>query len=216
MSSLIFYTDENQVLVSTDTLAVDQLGRASFFCSKATHIPHLRTIVAGTGVGGFSNEWALHASTRMVIKGICNLDYHTPSGLRKLWKDYRKKYSLPESLTTTVYQFGISEESGMVVTFAYRSKNEFVSESISFGTGVKPGCDVIDGDLIKAIPKMMRQQREIQESLPVNERVYIGGEIIAHHLTSNGCNSFKIGEFDDFTLQQAQIFANYAAEKANM
>lgn len=57
MSSLIFYTDESQILVATDSLAVDENGEAAFFCSKANHIPYLKTIVAGTGASGFSNEW---------------------------------------------------------------------------------------------------------------------------------------------------------------
>ncbi len=57
MSSLIFYTDEAQALIVTDTLAVTDNGEPLSFVSKAGYIPQLRTIIAGTGAGGFSNTW---------------------------------------------------------------------------------------------------------------------------------------------------------------
>ena len=209
MSSLIFYTDESQVLIATDSLAVDTTGNPAFFCTKANHIPHLKMLVAGMGAAGFSNQWALHASTGMVVRGIQNLNHHTPEGLRNLWNKYRVEHSLPESFTTTLYQFGISEKTGQVVSFAYRSTNNFVSEELNYGTGVKPECTIMEGNLIDSIPEMMVQQRTIQNSAPKSERIYIGGEIIAFHLTSNGCNTFKISEFDDFSEQTAFIFDNY-------
>ncbi|MBD3698997.1 hypothetical protein IE994_02480 [Enterobacter hormaechei] len=53
MSSLIFYTDEAQALIVTDTLAVTDNGEPLSFVSKAGYIPQLRTIIAGTGAGGF-------------------------------------------------------------------------------------------------------------------------------------------------------------------
>lgn len=49
MSSLIFYTDEAQALIVTDTLAVTDNGEPLSFVSKAGYIPQLRTIIAGTG-----------------------------------------------------------------------------------------------------------------------------------------------------------------------
>ncbi|MCM7911060.1 hypothetical protein M8T17_25035, partial [Enterobacter hormaechei] len=58
MSSLIFYTDEAQALIVTDTLAVTDNGEPLSFVSKAGYIPQLRTIIAGTGAGGFSKEGA--------------------------------------------------------------------------------------------------------------------------------------------------------------
>ncbi|MCU3537969.1 hypothetical protein N8Y68_23835, partial [Enterobacter hormaechei subsp. steigerwaltii] len=88
MSSLIFYTDEAQALIVTDTLAVTDNGEPLSFVSKAGYIPQLRTIIAGTGAGGFSNTWLLEASTRMVVSGIQNLNYHTSACLRRLWKQY--------------------------------------------------------------------------------------------------------------------------------
>ncbi|VVY55029.1 Uncharacterised protein [Escherichia coli] len=93
MSSLIFYTDEAQALIVTDTLAVTDNGEPLSFVSKAGYIPQLRTIIAGTGAGGFSNTWLLEASTRMVVSGIQNLNYHTSACLRRLWKQYKHGFA---------------------------------------------------------------------------------------------------------------------------
>lgn len=197
MSSLIYLTQESEVLLATDTLAVDNNNNPAFFCTKVTHVPHLRTLIAGTGISGFSNEWALQVSTRMNVRGIENLNYHTPSELRDLWKNYNKKFPELEDLTTTVYQFGISEESEKIVSFVYRSTSNFESEEQSYGIGVKPECEILEGDLITTIPIMMQNQRDLQQEYPPNERVCIGGEIIAYHLTKDCCRTFKISDFND-------------------
>ncbi|MEO9589441.1 MAG: hypothetical protein ABJ360_05025 [Roseobacter sp.] len=209
MSSLIFATDESQILVATDTLAVTPDGEPFCFASKATHVPHLRTIIAGTGGGGLSNEWALTVSARMIVRGIRNLNYHTPIGLRDLWETYRQRYSLDQDLTTTVYQFGISEEDNKVVSFAYRSTNNFESEQLPYGTGVKPECNVPEGNLIEVIPSMMHEQRSREASKPAEARLYIGGEIFAHYLTKDECRCFSLGEFEGFEANQRRIFENY-------
>ncbi|OCH38523.1 hypothetical protein [Aliivibrio fischeri] len=209
MSSLIFYTQPDAAVVATDTLAVSPDGSPFSFCTKAGYIPNLKTIIAGTGAGGFSSQWLLHASTRMVVRGIHNLDFHTPKRLRELWETYKKEYSLTDDSTTTVYQFGISEESGEVVSFAYRSTNNFQSEPLQFGTGVKPACTVLEGNLLDIIPDMMAEQRKNEAEKPHSERVYIGGEIIALILTKEGCNHIKIGEFEDFVADEKAVFENF-------
>ena len=213
MSSLIFATDERNILVATDTLGVTTEGEPFLLASKATHVPHLRTIIAGTGVGGLSNEWALTVSMRMVVRGIMNLNYHTPKGLRDLWRKYKAVYSIPEGLTTTVYQFGISEEDDRVLSFAYRSTSDFESEQLQYGFGVKPECTIPEGDFLEALPQMMAEQRRNQEALPKDERLYIGGEIQALHLTADGCRSFKVGQFPDFEAHQRAIFDNHEKQK---
>lgn len=210
MSSLIFYTEKEQALVATDTLGVSHGGDPFMFTTKSIFIPHLKTIIAGTGQGGFANEWATHVNTRMILKGLHNLDYHTPSGLREFWEDYKNRHNNPEGFTTTVYQIGFSEETNEVASFAYRSTNDFKSEQLEYGTYVKPECRVLDGNLLEIIPNMMLEQREIQSNEPAEERVYIGGEIYAFHLTQNGCNIFKLGEFPDFKNQEKEIELNFS------
>ncbi|MFT5691658.1 MAG: hypothetical protein ACI92E_000988 [Oceanicoccus sp.] len=211
MSSLIFTTNETQILVATDTLAVNVDGDPHMFVSKATHIPHLKTIIAGFGAEGFTNEWALIVSTKMIVNGILNLDYHTPAALRNLWVTYSRE--LPEELTATVYQFGISEVTNRVAAFVYRSENGFESEPIEYGTVVLPECTVPRGNIIQAIPEMMNEQRDNQLQLPKGSRLAIGGEIYALYLTGEGCNSFKIAQFDDYDAQQRAVFNKFEMEQ---
>ena len=73
----------------------------------------------------------------MIVRGIDNLDYHTPKILASLWQDYKKEYSISDKFTT-VYHFGFSEEDGLIHAYAYRSGSNFVSESLGYGFGVTP------------------------------------------------------------------------------
>lgn len=111
---MIFYTEPDKILVAVDTLATNTDGIPAFFCQKASYIPHLKMIIAGTGAAGIANEWALQASTRMVLTGILNLVHHTTEELQKLWESKKKQLNIPEHITTTVYYFGLSEADNTV------------------------------------------------------------------------------------------------------
>lgn len=197
--------------MATDTLAVAPGGAPLLFCSKATYLPHLRTIIAGTGMGRFSGDWAMFVNT-MVLSGIRNLDYHTPSALCERWQRYQAEYSLPGSLTTTVYHFGFAEDDASVRAFAYRSTANFESEPIAHGFGLKPECTLpTDGSLVEALPRMMVEQRKNELMKPAAERLYIGGECIGMHLTSAGCTIASVFRFDDYLQHVQEIFSNHRA-----
>src|SRR5690242_2369924 len=120
MSSLIFHTDERQVFTATDTLATSPDGEPFLFTTKAFVVPHLWMMMAGTGAGGFLGKWFIEVNDRMIVKGIDNLDYHTPQALDRIWQSYKQECSIPETFTTTVYHFGFSEEEGAIHSYAYR------------------------------------------------------------------------------------------------
>ncbi len=212
MSSLIYYADVKQALVVTDTLATLN-GKPAFFTSKATYVPHLRMIVAGTGVAGFAAEWADYSGNWMLVHGIEHLDYFASDYLQKAWARWKDERSIPEDTTTTVYCFGISERTGNAVIFVYRSADDFISQRIDPEQGnvigAKPDCTLPSGpDLLQAIKPMMLEQRELQSELPMHERIHIGGEAIAMHLTSEGCRIFSLFRFDDFEDQMQQALNN--------
>jgi len=217
MSSLVFYTDADNIVVATDTLAVRPDGSPFMFCSKATYVPHLRTIVAGTGAGGFAGDWAMQVNNRMVVNGIEHLNFHTPQALAVRWGDYRKTHNAPDDFTTTVYHFGFSEDDGKIAVFAYRSTNNFTSERLpTGGFGVKPPSEVPEGGaLTDVFEKIIRAQREEQDALPAAERIYIGGEVQFAHLTAQEHKVWTLFNFDDFEQQRAQIFANFAKDRAS-
>ena len=82
MSSLIFYMDETQAAVATDTLATHPGGRPLKFVTKAFILPHLKLIMAGVGTGGFLSRWFVFMNDSIIVRGIDNLDYHTPRALQ--------------------------------------------------------------------------------------------------------------------------------------
>jgi hypothetical protein len=210
MSSLIFYTDAGQALVATDTLAVEPSGKPMMFSSKAFYLPHLKTIIAGTGVGMFSGDWAMAVNNRMVVAGIKNLDHHTPQALRERWRKYILEYELSAKMTTTVYHFGFGEDDQVVCAYAYRSTSEFQTEKLGYGFGLKPECSLpLEGSLLNALPAMMNEQRQNQLARPEHERLHIGGECIAMHLTKDTCQTFRVFQFDDYPLQLQAAFRNH-------
>lgn len=112
-------------------------------------------------------------------------------------------------MTTTVYHFGISEGGGDVVAYAYRSTNDFISEKVPVGIGVKPACTIPDYDLgclLAQVEAMMNEQRRLEELQPPSQRLHIGGEAHAIHLTKMGCTCGCLFRFADFEAQASQIF----------
>lgn len=212
MSSLIFYTEAEQVLVATDTLATSLGGEPFMFTTKAFIVPHLQMIMCGTGAGGFLGKWFVRVNDNMVVKDIDHLDYHTPKVLAELWLGHKKEFSLPDDLTTTVYHFGFSQEDGLMHSFVYRSTNDFQSEPRSqYGLGLKPECQVpASYELPTDIKKMMDEQRAIQAARPKNERVFVGGKILIHHLTKFGFNVFTLDKFEDYESDERAIYENFS------
>ena len=180
------------------------------FCSKAVYLPHLRTIVAGTGVGGFSNDWANEVNNQQIVGGLRNLDHHTQRSLQKRWAVVSSSADFPIGLTTTVYQIGIDEDDEKVCAFAYRSTNDFASEPIPYGFRAKPECTLLDSDnIVDVVQAAMIEQREIQGTKPLEQRLYIGGECFFMHLTKDAFTSVKAFRFDDYEEQLDQIFSAF-------
>ena len=194
-----------------DTLCCSYDGSPSHHTTKFTYVPHIRTIIAGTGLGNFSTEWALPIVGAALTLGIEHLDEFASEQLSLLWAERKQKDRLPPELTTTVYHFGISETTGKVVNIAYRSEDDFVSEKLSYGLAVKPYCEppVGDYDFYEMVPGLMDKQRIFQEERPMGERLYIGGEILACYLNADYFKSWSLGKFSDFDTQTKKMFSNF-------
>lgn len=210
MSSLIFYTDPSQALVAMDTLAVKPAGTPLMFCSKAIYLPHLKTIIAGTGLGKFAGDWANHVNNQLIVGGLRNLDYHTPDGLRAHWRRVKEEQDIPDSITTTIYQIGVSEDDEEVRAYAYRSTTQFESEPLAHGTRAKPGCTFpTEGHILHHLRPMMLEQRSLQEGSSPEKRLYIGGECVVMHLTKETCMTATLFRFDDYEDNLEEILAPF-------
>lgn len=214
MSSLIFYSDKDQVLTATDTLATTPNGEPAFFTTKAFVLPHLQMIMVGTGLSGFLGKWFVEVNDRMVVQGIDNLNYHAPKILASLWTKFREENLIPDNLTTTVYQLGFSEEKGSIHIYVYRSAKNFTSEALPYGVVTKPEVRPPENPVFPICVKMMmEEQRSNQDSLPWNNRVHIGGKIQIHHLTRDGISIYTLDQFEDFESLQQEIYDNYDSKK---
>jgi hypothetical protein len=214
MSSLVFFTDAEQALVATDTLATKPEGSPMMFTSKAFIVPHLQLIICGIGIQSVAGKWAAEVNDKMIVRGIDNLDYHTPRALASLCEKHRSENSIPGNVVTTIYHFGFSEEDGLIHAYAYRSVNEFVSERLSYGTRVKPECIPADTVQFPAdLKRIMDEQRHIQLSRPIEERVYIGGKIQVFHLTKSGISVYTQDQFDDYESTLHMIFESFDSHK---
>lgn len=207
MSALIFHTQPDMAVVATDTLAVDEEGAPAYWPTKALPVQHLNLIIAGTGLAGFSTRWFVHVNDRMLVRGVEHLDFHAPKELKDLFTRYCEEVGAPAGFMTTIYHFGISEVTGEVAAFAYRSTNDFQSESLSYGLKFKPESSYEMGDdLPGGLIEMMRSQRQLQSAKPRDERVYIGGDVQLLHLDAHGITCRRIHRFDDFLEQEDQMY----------
>lgn len=210
MSSLIFHTDEEQVLVATDTLATSLEGEPFMFTSKAFILPHLQLLMCGTGMGGFLGKWFIEVNDRLVVNDIDHLNDHTPTTLSSIWHEYKKQFLIKEDITTTVYHFGFSKISGSIHSYAYRSESNFESEPFQYGIGIKPECKVPKAyNLPDDIKKMMDEQRAIQANNPKSQRIYIGGKILIYHLTNAGFHVYTHDKFDNYEESEKSIYRNF-------
>lgn len=198
MSSLICFSTDEFAVVATDTLGVDSEGNPVILSNKATYLPTIKTVICGTGAGGFHSRWAEYVNSRIVLLDIDNLDYHSPKSLSELWRDYKREFNTGDECTVTIYHIGLSLTTGRIKRFAYRSTDEFKSVELQGGWFYKPECPLPDGnDVLDIIKTMMFEQRAIQEATPSAERVYIGGQINVIILEKDCVRHMTIAEFPD-------------------
>jgi hypothetical protein len=165
-------------------------------------------IIAGTGVGGFLDQWFVDLNGRMFTTGIDNLNEHTPGNLAAIWAKTRAIAG--NAPTTTVYHFGFSEVTGLIHSYAYRSENGFKGERLAYRFAAKPECTLPSPyTLPDDIRGLMEEQRKIQAAIPRKQRIHIGGEIQIHHLTKDGYRVFTHHRFEDYAQDQKTILSRF-------
>lgn len=199
MSSIIMSVQENMAIVATDTLAVDS-GSALLFTNKATYLPTLKTIIAGTGLGAFSSRWAEFANSWLVADNVESLTVHAPEILKRMWVELDEEGLIRSNDSTTVYHIGFNDV-GVIAAYALRSRSGFKPEPLAYGLMAKPECEIIQTGNVNDFVQMMHEQRRVQEGIPENNRIYIGGEINAIVLQSDRVIHLKLGEFSDYRKQ---------------
>lgn len=204
MSSLIFFTDADQAAIATDTLACGMDHRPAFFTSKAFMLPHLRMVICGLGAGAFADHWFMMVNTRMAVRDIVGLDLHAPAALREMYASYAQRTA---DQSSTIYHFGFPADDGPLQVRAYRSTNNFASETLPYALGAKPECK-LDDDSVEFPDRfrtMMDEQRQIQAGTPGKDFIPIGGEVQVIHLTRTGFQAWRQSQFDDYKTMMEMV-----------
>ncbi|SUD43817.1 Uncharacterised protein [Pseudomonas fluorescens] len=170
MSSLLFYTDENEAIVVTDTLLHYSVDTPPGFASKAISIPHIHMIIAGTGSALLFNRWIGLVNNQGFALNVDSVNAHATQELQALWSELNSHVPALQDQTATIYHFGVSDDSGKVHGFAYRSGSDFKSERLDYGLGVKPELTDkagIDWNSFPACaPDIMRAQSREEDKKP--------------------------------------------------
>lgn len=197
MSSLIFFTSESEALIFTDTLVVDAVTKEQVhFCSKALYLPHINTIIASTGIAGFADQWCLFVNNGLRVTDVEGLSNNAQPLLLEAFNRYQIQFPFMNDVSVTIYHFGFSKTDKKIKAYAHRSENDFFPEILDYGLGIKPVSSLPNGSFSpeEIILPLMKKQAIEQEQSDKKDRVCIGGEIHALHLTDKGCMSYKVGE----------------------
>lgn len=187
MTVLNFMFDKKHLFLVTDSTfsdANDKLPRG--YCTKAYCLPHLDGIIAGTGRVDFIISWVMEANTGFSVRDMPHLNQFATGTLNKMYAQYITDREVAD--TTTLYHFGYDRRERRMRCFVYRSTNNFQSEELPFGSAVKPGIDFssfpianFPGDYLPII----EAQKASDLALPVEERVGVGGHMIAYTIRAD-------------------------------
>lgn len=198
MSLLMFVQEDDRVAVVTDTLATTQDGEPHMFVSKCWPIPHMGVLVAATGSGPLLDQWVEYLRTRMIARDVVNLDLHAPEGLREVWAEIEAEHG-EACGTGTIYHFGVDPETGQMLRFTYRSGSDFESERADEpGFGCRPPLESADIADFADLVQIAEAIRSEQESLPPDEAVWIGGDLVLTTLGPDGFTIRRMHRFPDW------------------
>lgn len=105
MTAINFMFNAETVVVAMDTLSISAEDRTPYkFISKIFPLPHLQSVMCGTGNLDLILEWYTTIQKNVISYDIDYFSDLTSDTLKKL----KAKY--PSEATTTIYQFGYSHE----------------------------------------------------------------------------------------------------------
>lgn len=205
MTALNFLIQKHQACFAIDTLSVTADERQPLcFLTKFIVLPHLATAVAGTGHGSLIQEWMHFVRSNLVARDVEHLNQYVPDVL----KEIANRHPELEEITATIYHFGYSEHRQTYTGYAYRSTNNWASEELPYGVGVKPQIKIEieeNFELPGKFVEIMLAQQEADSLLPKSERVGIGGEINFVHMAQGA-----------FNISTCHRFANYESDYAKI
>jgi hypothetical protein len=194
MSAAIFNISPDQIVLAMDTLAMSgDTKKPCFFTTKFYLLPHIYGAMFATGVGNLATQWFVRLE-HFLARDIHHLDEYVTPVLQELGKEF----GLNDDVTTTIYHIGYSETEQGYVAFAYRSTNDFKSERLQYGFATKPPVPEAIATSSEDFIQIMEEQRAMDNALPPEKRVFIGGEIQLLVLQNKTMTIQTIHRFEDY------------------
>ncbi|RXT63034.1 hypothetical protein [Pseudomonas syringae] len=202
MTSLLFFTDETEVIVVTDTLIADPDENFLGHANKAVWVPRVKLIVAGTGSAEVFIRWIDFLNNESTSFDVDTIDGDATEKLQTIWREVKSDIPALSQQTATIYHFGFSDNTGLLHSYAYRSESGFASTPLDYGLAMKPPLSQADlaGIEYWKFPAqsvaIMRRQASLEQLKPKGSRVLIGGMANVIQLTRAGPKAFTVGELD--------------------
>jgi hypothetical protein len=228
MSALILILQKNMVSTATDTLSCfkpspnDTQLKPRSYTTKAFLLPQLKSIMAFTGVAQLAFYWYRYIIENFIGKDIDSLLNINTDPL----KSYMNENELKSILTGSLYFAGYSEQDKKFKGHKIQcfEEGELKQTELDYNIYIKPnheGIEPLMNKILQENPglnydtfsiKMIKKLREIDEDLPVDQQVGIGGEI-QFTQAYNENNSFKCGvhmiyRFDDYVSKGDEMLRN--------
>ncbi|MDU1413476.1 MAG: hypothetical protein E6929_11750 [Clostridium sp.] len=221
MTALNFILDKKVVILSMDTLVTFNETRTPVkMTTKFLTLPNMNCIICGTGNFDAIIDWFSFVQKSIIANGIYQLNKLSEQALPNFMKNYTKDSGC------TIYQFGLNEIDKDFYGYVYRSTNNFKSEQLSYGLGIKPTDAFIESNgelnlkkytqqinerfIIKeTLYDIMKKQKEYDDNLTdVNERVGIGGMVQIVTMNEDEIVVTNYKRFDDYEKQYKKILTN--------
>lgn len=212
MSILNFIINKDSIIVMADTLSTQQGDIPHMFVSKIFALPHLNGIICGTGNYKTIIEWNRFVQEQVIADNINHLNDLTPKYLSDLHHDIVGS----SEVSTTIYQFGFIENDSVYCGYAYRSKNNFKSEKLPEGIGLKPGEEINiesifeknDGNALKSLIEICKMQQYLDKQKPKNKRVGIGGSVYLYKIEEKNIIINHLFDYENKYQTNVQIRNN--------
>lgn len=202
MTALIYFLHPDYIILATDSLATTEDSSPIRFVTKIMPLPHIKSVICGTGSFELIIDWFSFIQKHIIAKDIHLIDKLAPEYIRNIYYSYPKE----NQINSTIYQFGYDIKEMKFVGYAYRSTDNFNSEKLIYGIGIKPPDVMEDAELIlwkendiyKKIINLIIKQKEIENKKDSKDKVGIGGAIYIFQMVNNYNFFCETYIFDDF------------------
>lgn len=211
MSLLMFFHDEDEVMIFTDTLATSPDDEPMMFQTKAWPLPHLNMALAVTGIANLGEAWYDALRSSVVARDVGGLNAFAQAELQRIWAQMQTEHDGLEGQTVTIYHFGFVGESNNPVRYTYRSRRGFEPELTEEpGFGIKPepqSFPLSVPESLEDIVALAENVRNEQDALIDAKPIRIGGELHVLRIRNHESNSRVVYRWADYEEMYQQMLA---------